>query len=280
MNDITLKNLIFLFAALAFSFLMGGCGFTSHAYDAGAIDVQETVYAQASAPLTPLFDRDELAEGAFIEAPELEQVCPDLEGQPAVEDEFFENAAFFGNSLVDGLRIYGGLRHGDFFAATSASVFSVTTAMTEKLPDGTKVTLLETLLSALEEKAYERLYILLGINEMMFEPGYFVDTYAGIISAINEASPESDIYIISLTPVTESKSEDESVFTRQRIEEFNEALYKLAADTGSYYADLYTALADENGYLPEEESKDGIHLSVEKYVQWADYLRTHYAQPS
>ena len=43
-----------------------------------------------------------------------------------LDDSFFDDAAFLGNSLMDGLRLFGGLQYGDFYSGTSASVVSVT----------------------------------------------------------------------------------------------------------------------------------------------------------
>ena len=49
----------------------------------------------------------------------------------------------------------------------------------------------------------------------------------------------------------------------------------MAKRNGCIYMDLCTAMADENGWLPEKDSSDGIHFTVEKYYQWAEFLRTY-----
>jgi|GEM_PF-3757393 len=199
-----------------------------------------------------------------------------LEKGEAKGPEFFENAAFFGNSFIDGLRIYGGIG-GHYFAATSATVVSVTTIKTEILPDEEAITLMESLLLAIEEMRYERLYMLLGINELGSELDSFISTYNELLDEIIEAAPEIEVYIISITPVTEEKSSTSETFSRERVEEYNSALYTLAQMRGLYYADLYTVFAGEDGYLPEEDSTDGVHLTAPKYAEWTDYLKEHYA---
>ena len=220
------------------------------------------------------------ATAAPEETPAPEQTAPpELKPEPlglgesdAVTDDFFADAAFFGNSLVDGLRIYGGLKSGSFFAATSASVINVELTKNAKLSTGEECTLFQ----ALTEKQYGKIYVLLGINEIGFEPDYFVQLYSSLLGRIAEAEPEAEIYIMSLTPVTKDTSDTSSVFNLPRIRAYNEALYALAGQCGYKFLDLECALSDAFGYLPDEESTDGIHLAAEKYAQWADFLRTHY----
>ena len=197
---------------------------------------------------------------------------PDLVECEPVEDDFFADAAFFGNSLVDGLRYFGGIEPGSFYAATSASVVNVEVTLNSELESGEECTLLE----AMTEKSHGKIYILLGINEISFEPEYFSWLYGGLLDRIRELEPGADIYIMSLSPVTEKCSEESEFFNMERIAAYNSALYALAREKECYYVDLCQALAGEDGYLPEEVSTaDGIHLIREEYPHWAEYLRTH-----
>lgn len=204
--------------------------------------------------------------------PAAEPVGPDVPEREAVDDSYFEDAAFFGNSLVRGLDMFGGLDDGDFFAATSANVISVGMTRDSQTSDGSPATLLQ----ALEEKQYRKIYLLFGINEIGFNTDSFVSLYGGVLDEIAASEPDAQLYIMSLTPITEKRSASDDVFKRERVEEFNERLYALAEERGCYYLDIYSALADENGWLPSEHSTDGIHFTAEKYPEWADYLRTHY----
>ena len=49
----------------------------------------------------------------------------------------------------------------------------------------------------------------------------------------------------------------------------------MAERCGCEYMDLYSAMVDEDGWLPEEDATDGIHFTGPKYVEWAEYLRTY-----
>ena len=192
---------------------------------------------------------------------------PELPPLPPTDDSYFDDAAFFGNSLVEGFCRYGGLAAGTCVAATSASVLNVSL-----LVDETGQTLLETLL----QKEYGKIYILLGINEIGFETDYFIDVYDGLLDVICAREPNAVIYVLSLTPITEARSAGSNVFSRERIMHWNQALYELAARRGLRFVNLFEALTGPDGYLAAEKSTDGIHLTPEAYREWADYLRTHY----
>lgn len=220
---------------------------------------------------TPEAAHEHTPEPTPAPEPEDTYTGPDLTECEPVEDGFFSDAAFLGNSLVDGLSRYGGLRHGSFYAATSASVVNVDMTRNSYLESGDKATLIE----AMTEKEYGKIYILLGINEIGFDPDYFSRLYGAMLDRIRRDEPEADIYIMSLSPVTEACSGDSDVFNMERIGLYNDALYALAQEKECYYVDLCQALAGEDGYLSEAESTDGIHLKPEKYPDWAEYLRTH-----
>ena len=206
--------------------------------------------------------------------PEPEYPGPDLAVGAPVDDTFFSDAAFFGNSLVRGLMLYGGLKTAAFFGEQSAAVHNVGTTRNSTLSDGTKGTLLD----ALGETQYGKVYVLLGINEIGFEIEKFIELYTAVLDEIVLREPDAELYIMSLTPITEEKSLDESVFTEERVLEYNAALRALAEQRQCWYVDLVEALAGPDGYLPKEvATDDGIHLTRETYPLWTEYLRTHYA---
>lgn len=183
---------------------------------------------------------------------------PTLSLQPAAEDGFFADAAMLGNSLVDGMMLCSGLKL-DFYGGTSMTVY-------------------HNRLSELLQKQYGKVYIQLGINELGGSQEDFIAAYRKILQQIQTAMPEAQIYIMAITPVTQSR-DSEGVFTMRRIGSFNQALYDLAEETGCWYLDTFTLLCDDSGYLPEQYGGwDGSpHLSNAGYQAWAEVVRTYYA---
>lgn len=191
---------------------------------------------------------------------------PDSAGGPDVpaqatpaDDSYFDDAAFIGNSLMDGFRLYSGLTNCDVYAKTSMTVLGVGDYITQ--------------MSSLE---YGKIYILLGINEIGYDDETFKELYADMLDRIIADHPEATIYIMGLSPVSKAKSDSHEFFNMERIHLYNERLYELAGEKDCYYIDLCDALMGEDGYLPAEVTFDGIHFTAEEYGVWLDYLRIHY----
>ena len=194
-----------------------------------------------------------------------EEVAEAVPGVPvpeteSVDDEWFSDAAFLGNSLVDGFRLFSGLTTCDVYAATSMTVLGA-----------------DSLIQQMAATQYGKVYILLGINEIGYDADYFKEQYAAMLDEIQETQPDADIYIMSLTPVSEYKSSTDSTFTMDRVNLYNEKLLELSEEEECYYIDLVDALADDTGYLPSSVTTDGVHFSASHYQVWLEYLRTHHA---
>ena len=277
MRTIIRHKKIWAFALLA-ALLLGGCG---QAKPAPTEPPVPTV-----APATPKPTPDPTPQPTPEPTPKPTPASPtdivDVPASPSdlptpepshgpVDDSFFADAAFMGNSLMDGLHYFGGLQYGDFYAGTSASVISVTTTMDCKDSLGAPSTMLHALL----EKQYRKIFVLFGVNELGFYVDGFVDIYAEVLAQIAAGEPDATIYILSLTPVTLGRSSSSDQFTKERVLLFNEAIKAMAERDGYEYMDLFTAMADENGYLPQNDSTDGVHFTASKYLQWADFLRCY-----
>jgi len=185
---------------------------------------------------------------------------PDLPERERKDDDFFSDAAMLGNSLVDGMMLYSGLKMS-YFGQESATV---------------KTYRMDRLL----QNRYGKVYIELGINDIGSSVESYIDGYRSIVQRIRDAMPEAEIYILSMTPVTKGKASD-GYFSMNKINERNEALHALAEELQCWYIDCCTPLCDSEGYLHPQlaASWDGAHLKeTAGYVAWAEIIRTHYAQ--
>ena len=83
----------------------------------------------------------------------------------------------------------------------------------------------------------------------------------GIIDEIKTNRSLSNIYVLSVLPVGKtSKSRN-----NETISNLNESIKALCEENEINYIDLYSLLIDEEGYLKEEYSKDGLNLNEEGY---------------
>lgn len=196
---------------------------------------------------------------------------PDLSPRAWADDSFFADTAILGNSLIVGLSAYSNLKTPDYYCVTSMSVTSAMNTRDVLLWNGAYGTQID----AMAQKRYGKVYIELGINEIGYSPDYFVELYSALLDKIRAAQPSADIYIMAVTPT--SRAYSGTVFSRERVRLYNDALHTLAARWGCYFLDCFTPLADSEGYLPDAETWDGIHFYEAKYSAWEKIIRTYYA---
>ncbi len=270
----TFKRALTLLLALAIIFALAACkngeGGRQDEEDVSPTVNPEDVVQPPTISVQPSSDVEVVSPS--VEPSEEVVAPPVIPLQEAADDAFFEDAAFMGNSLMDGFRMFSGLTTCDYYAATSMSVIGATSNNCITLDNGSSGTMLD----GLTQKPYGKIYILLGINEIGMNVTAFIDAYSAMLDKIITAQPDCTIYVMSISPVSANKSASSSDFNMKRIGEYNEALYKMAEAKGCYYMDLVEALADSTGFLPANETTDGVHFSANLYKIWTDYVRTHY----
>lgn len=86
----------------------------------------------------------------------------------AVEDDWFSDAVFIGDSRTDGLRLYSGIRGADFLAYKSLMIFHVVgnDQVDRKAVPLNGVGDKKTVLEWLDEKQYAKVYLMFGVNEL------------------------------------------------------------------------------------------------------------------
>ena len=96
------------------------------------------------------------------------------------------------------------------------------------------------------------------------------------LSALKEIYPNAIIYVESILPVSEEVSLNHNYIKMSKINEYNDLLKEVAKEKGVYYLDISSAMANEQGYLPDDAATDGIHLNKNYCDKWLQYLKTHY----
>lgn len=187
-----------------------------------------------------------------------------------VEEDYFEDAVFIGDSRTVGLQDYGGLDKTDFFATVGMNVYDL---WTDKFCEvnGEKVTLEE----ALTAKQYGKIYFQIGINEMgRGTLDGFMEKYAQSVEKIRELQPEAFIFLQGIMKVTTEKSNSDSIFNNQGIQARNERIAELADGITVFYIDVNEVVCDETGGLRADLTFDNLHLYGSKYGIWVDFLKT------
>lgn len=224
--------------------------------------------AEALVPLPPLPEEMPAHPETPLRAAQ-EETGPVAESAP-VEDTYFDDVVFLGDSRTEGFQLYSGLGRGTYLHAVGATVESVFTKAVEtergKMP----------LLDALAETECGKIYVMLGVNELGWNGTDIFRTQCGrMIDRIREDHPDAELVLQSIIPVSAKQEAKGSYVNNTRIAAYNEVLQELAAEKGCFYVNVAEAVVDEDGFLRADWNFDGVHLNVAGCQAWLEYLRTH-----
>ena len=191
-----------------------------------------------------------------------------------VDNSYFDDAVFIGDSRTQGFIIYNGLGNATAYMDKG---LKVDTAFTKAVIEvnGTKISVMDALA---QNKNFRKIYVMLGVNELGWAySDIFIGKYGELVDKIKEINPHAEIYIQSILPVSEKKSSSDDIYNMTKINEYNSLIQQMAEEKAVYYLNVAEAVMDSSGYLPEEASTDGVHLNKEYCAKWLDYLKTHTA---
>jgi len=188
-----------------------------------------------------------------------------------VEDDYFADAAFIGDSRTLGFFDYSGLENADFYCDNGFCTYLWSKG--EKVTyrnEGRKVVLDEIM----DTKRYGKIYLMLGLNDC----GYgnvedFKDRYGEMLDMLHTKQPDAVIYLLSNLHLSKEKSDSDQVYNNVDINAHNVAVAELADGETFFYLNVNSLFIDENWNLKAELTFDGTHLYADGYVKCFDYLK-------
>lgn len=189
------------------------------------------------------------------------------DGKRGVDESWYDDVLFIGDSRTCGLRDFARSGNADYFCKVGMTVFGVTTEQVED-----KNFSKQTLQSLLKSKTYGKIFINLGLNECGYPIDPLIQAFSDLIDQIHEIQPDAVIIIQGIMTVSRGKAASASYFAISNLQKINQRLSELADWKTVYYIDVNSAFADEEGYLPSQMSSDGCHLYAKYYVQWAEWI--------
>lgn len=164
----------------------------------------------------------------------------------------FEDTLVVGDSLTEGLSVYGWLSEDQVYSEIGASVLT-----SEKL--------FKTAAATHPKAAF----FAFGMNDMGNYSGdaeAFTKQYAKLLADFAETSPDSQIIVVSITTPTEKAQEGNKAI--RDYKKFNEAIKKMTEEEGYTYLDISDILEEH----PELYAEDGIHAQSEYYLYWLNRM--------
>ncbi|MCR5790205.1 MAG: hypothetical protein K6G83_10000, partial [Lachnospiraceae bacterium] len=184
-----------------------------------------------------------------------------------VEDDYFADALFVGDSRLQGFGMYSGLQ-STYYCVTSFSIYKYDTMAVVQTPTG-KVPIFD----ALPFDTFTKIYIKVGLNEMGMDDASFLAKYAEMIEKLRIYEPRAIIYVHAILPVTAKKSASDKYHNNPNIAARNEALKQFALEQKAYFIDAGPAVSVEDGSLNPESTADGVHLKPQYMGPWLEYLK-------
>ncbi len=197
--------------------------------------------------------------------------APHVEEGEAVDDSYFDDAVFAGDSIVSSLEMYGQFTNAEFVSKIGLSPSAAANFHEFETPDNPKATFAE----AIAYYKPKKVYLLLGSNGLDKKlSGDVILEYTDMLNTITTLLPETIIYVLGTPPMTKSKMSKYKNCSPGRYRVFNEELLKLCGEFNIYYIDIYGLVKNKNGYLDSKYSApDGLHFNRDGCELVADYIR-------
>lgn len=187
----------------------------------------------------------------------------------SVDRSYWDNTLFIGDSRTVGLAEYADLGSADVFAYSGMSVYKVFEK--ELSVNGSEKQTLENLLL---HRQYDKIYIMMGINELgyYFEPT--IERYQNMVDYIQKLQPNAIIFLEANLHVTQEKSSSDKIYNNAGINRINQAISDMADGCAKFYVDVNTLFDDGQGNLDASYTADDSHVLGKYYAAWADWLLT------
>lgn len=235
------------------------------------VDLLELFYQKA-------FESTSLSDSELIEdekKPPLKENPNEIDpNQPTITYEYvpvgtnyFDDALFIGDSRIKGLSLYSSWDNATFYSETGLTVYSLFEK--EFVPiegEHNKFMKLET---ALLEKQFKKIYLMIGINELgRGTDEAFLEQYKKAVDRIHELQPEAIIFVQAILHVSKEKNDQKTYINNEVIHSRNQLLKTLANHSYIFYLDSNDVLCTEEGYLISDYTFDGVHLKASQYDPW------------
>ncbi|MDO5424721.1 MAG: GDSL-type esterase/lipase family protein [Eubacteriales bacterium] len=221
-----------------------------------------------------LSETPETTQAAETESrPQSPAVVPE---QPTpVDESYFADATFIGDSRMEGFHVNSGISQGTFLTGVGMTAENIFETPFISTPSGELITVFQ----ALYNTTCEKFYILLGTNDLgTWNWTEFKENYAIVLGELKKLSPNGIFYVIGVPYVEESKVTTGEYVNNANVDTMNDLLIEICEEGGYYYLDINEILSNGSHALKDGATSDGVHLYEEYCKLWLDYLKSHYIE--
>ena len=192
---------------------------------------------------------------------------------PAVDDSYFNNAVFIGDSRMEGFRNSSGITQGTFLTGVGLAINDMDKQIISTADGNVSV------YQGLSGHQYDKIYLMLGANDLGYYPwDDFLPTFRSVLQQFHELQPNAIIYVCSVIYVDETKIEPGFEYdNNDNVRTINGYILEACEELWySWYLNLNEVFSDGYGELISDASSDGIHLYANYLAMMLDYLKSHY----
>ena len=174
------------------------------------------------------------------------------QAQEYTSRDYYNGSIFIGDSIIDGIAYYNYIDSAQIYADGNN-----TTDKTEKyLDDIIKLT-------------PARVFIMVGLNDANYgtrSAQTIAENIMAIASQIKTASPNTNVCILSLLPITQEFEAKANVNAKQSVlDEINNIVMAACPSNSVTYVDVATAFKDASGYMNPQYTGNGSNIYNEYY---------------
>ena len=186
-------------------------------------------------------------------------------------DEYFNSLIIVGDSNMKNMYEYGHIQKGKSWAKPCLHAESMHYEELNIYGIGKM-----TLFGALDKYKPEKLILNFGsFSSLWITEEVFKTKASELIEKIKEISPNTEVVLISIYPVTQYGKNNDN-FSQSSINKCNFILLELANKYKLKYLDVQTVLKDSTGYgNPSYYISDGFHLTSNGQKIVKEYIKTH-----
>lgn len=192
----------------------------------------------------------------------------------AIDDSYFEDAVFIGDSRMEGFRNFSGITKGSFVTAVGMELENIYTDAQIPTAKGNML-----VLDALKNINFTKVYMMLGTNELgAYDMESVKESYRQVLSDIKTraSTTEPIVYVYSVAYVEEALVTTGDYVNNANVDIINQEILQMCKDEGYHYINLNEILSDGSHSLISGASEDGIHLNQKYCQKWLEYTKTHY----
>lgn len=119
----------------------------------------------------------------------------------------------------------------------------------------------------------KKVFIMAGTNDLFHcSVEQYSSRYEALLVTLRDSIPNAKVYIESVLPMNHKLSPNAP--SHDKITSANSTIKQLAGKYGCTFIDLYS-LYVQDGDLPKDLTREGIHLKPEAYRIWADAIKDY-----